>query len=68
MLTGNADQDDNLQVRDINGSDHNRWAPSNGMLNEYLSADVNLDGRVDGTDRILIQNNIGLFSQIPFKQ
>jgi len=68
MLTGNPNQDDNLLIRDINGSDIITWSQSNSVSGQYLSADVNLDGDVNGADKALIVNNNGLHSNIPFNQ
>jgi len=52
MFAGNTDQG-GYQVREINSFDRINWSQSNGMFNQYLSADVNLDGSVDAADRIL---------------
>jgi len=66
MIAGNPNQDNSVELRQINGADLATWSQNNGPSNVYMSADVNLDGDVNGADKVSISNNNGLFSMIPF--
>lgn len=66
MIAGNTNQATFDDVRDINGSDITAWSADNGKFGQYLSTDINLDGDVNGGDRILLENRNGLFVSLPF--
>jgi len=63
MYAGDTDQTDNFSY-DINGRDNN-WNQFNGMFNAYLSADLNLDGDVNGKDKHIWSSNNGVSSRVP---
>jgi len=50
---------------DVNGVDKGIWNLSNGIFDQYLQADFNLDGNVDGSDKSFWSNNNGISTVIP---
>jgi len=61
MYAGDVNQD-----RFIDGGDVNYWNNGNGYWDVYQSADANLNGDINGSDKQLIDSNDGLFSLIPY--
>jgi len=66
MIAGNAVQDSPSDTRDINGADVAAWSVDNGNFGQYLSTDFNMDGDVNGADKIVQDGKNGLFASIPF--
>lgn len=58
LFAGNGDQD-GYQEREVNASDLGTWSVQNGTFNQYLNADYNMDGDVNGADKIITVNNNG---------
>ncbi len=65
MLGGDMDQAADSQSYDINGTDKSIWETLNGEFDQYVPADVNLDGDVNGSDKIPWENNNGNSSRVP---
>ena len=63
MFAGDADQTDAVSY-DINGGD-NIWPQYNGAFGIYLTADLNLDGEVNGADKHIWMANNGFSSRVP---
>ena len=49
---------------DITGADRTYFNTYNGNFDKYLPADYNLDGQVDGLDKIYWSNNNGIFKTV----
>jgi len=64
MFAGDADQMD-FPSFDINAPDKTIWFNSNGIFDDYLSPDLNLDGDVNGQDKSLWFDNNGVSSRVP---
>ena len=64
MYTGDCWQDD-FPSYDINGQDAIIWTIQNGIFNQYLLSDFNLDGDVNGLDATLWSANSGIYSSVP---
>ncbi len=54
-----------LKSYDINGADKATWLTSNGLFDDYLPADLNLNGDVNGNDKAVWLSNNGVFSSVP---
>jgi len=65
MFSGNAVQTSPSATYDINGLDLSLWRVDNGTFGVYLSSDTNMDGDVNGADKIFFDKNNGFFSAIP---
>ncbi len=65
MYAGDGDQTDDLGGYDISGDDKVKFTLENGNFNSYLLTDFNLDGDVNGKDKILWSWNNGVFSVVP---
>lgn len=64
MIAGDSDQSD-LPSYDINGNDKILWSLENGAFNQYTAPDFNMDGDVNGADRLKFVENNGIFSNVP---
>ncbi len=60
MCSGDVDQS-----YDVSGFDGSIWKVENGYSNVYLSSDLNMDGQVEGSDKIIWSFVNGLFSNVP---
>jgi|GEM_PF-969108 len=65
MFTGDIDQVNDPNGYDINSKDKLVWDIENGISDKYLPVDVNLDGDVNGLDRLLWFKNNGFYSTVP---
>ncbi len=65
MYTGDGDQISDVGSYDINGPDKTVWFETNGVFDNYLPADYNLDGDVNGQDKSLWFDNNGVSSRVP---
>jgi len=63
MYTG--DVADDVAGYDISAGDKILWSAENGNFLQYLPSDFNLDGDINGYDRILLDRNFGVFSGVP---
>ncbi len=63
MYAGNIDQSSPIGY-EITGADAILWQAANGNFGVYLAEDVNLDGDVNGLDRILLNGNNGISSAV----
>jgi len=50
---------------EVNGQDKVLWSADNGKFLDYITTDIDLDGDVNGFDRILLESNFGVFSGVP---
>ncbi len=64
MFAGDGDQLADPSGFDINGTDHAFWEPFNGLFDNYIPADFNMDGDITGADKILWNINNGIFSAV----
>lgn len=64
MYAGNGHQQ-GADRYDINFLDIAAWQNDNGLWNQYLATDYNMDGDVNSADRILVGANNGLWTGIP---
>ncbi len=53
-------------AQEINTLDNNKWRAENGNYAIYILTDLNLDGEVNATDRLIWRKNNGKFSGIDF--
>jgi len=63
LFTGDSVVDPNGY--DINGDDKALWNVENGLFFKYRWSDFDMNGDVNGGDRVLLNNNFGTFSGIP---
>jgi len=64
MYAGDADQSD-FPSYDMTGADKSIWVNDNGQFDQYLPADLNLDGDVNGQDKAIWFENNGISSRVP---
>jgi len=64
MYAGDMSQLDNPSY-DINGTDKMIWDTKNGEFDQYVPADINLDGDINGLDKIPWEENNGNSSRVP---
>lgn len=64
MYAGDADKISDIGGYDLNAADKIIWFDTNGTFDQYLKADFNLDGTVDGEDKTLWYPNNGNFIPI----
>ncbi len=64
MYAGDADQSD-FPSYDISGQDKTPWEITNGIFDQYQITDFNMDGDVNGADKIFWFNNNGISSRVP---
>ncbi len=64
MLLGDGDPN-GVAGYDLNGADLIKWQGENGIFNNYLQGDFNLNGDVNGQDKALMLPNNGVFSTVP---
>ncbi len=64
MFAGDADQSD-FPSYDILGSDKAPWEENNGLFDNYIAPDFNMDGDVNGADKSLWFENNGVSSRVP---
>jgi len=65
MYSGDANQNADAVSYDINGQDKSIWVDNNGIFDNYLDADFNLNGDVNGGDKTLWFDNNGISSRVP---
>ncbi len=63
LFSSNADQSDPTGYQ-ISGADRILWQPLNGTFDEYRIVDFNLDGDINGQDKLQWSINSGIFSAI----
>ncbi len=64
MYGGNSDQE-GTNGCDINAADRAFWETVNGQFSVYNPGDYNLDGDITGADKIVFNDNNGIFTTIP---
>ena len=64
MYGGDMSQMDSPSY-DINGTDKAIWDRDNGEFDQYVPADINLDGDINGLDKIPWEENNGNSSRVP---
>ncbi len=64
MYAGDADKVSDIGGYDVNAADKILWFNLNGTFDQYLNADFNLDGTIDGEDKTLWEPNNGSFIPI----
>ncbi len=65
MFVGDVDQINDVTGSDINASDKTIIEIENGLFNDYLPSDFNMDGDVNGNDKIDWFMNNGIFGTVP---
>ncbi len=65
MCAGDISQATETVSYDINSIDRVFWGYDGGVFDIYIPSDVNLDGTVDGEDKILWELNNGFSSRVP---
>jgi len=65
LFAGDGDQRTDSNGYDANGIDKSRWDNSNGIFDQYLPSDFNLDGNIDGQDKSMWSFNNGMSTSIP---
>ncbi len=65
MIAGDGSQENDLQSYDVGGADKIIWEQMNGRFDEYLPADYNMDGEVNGGDKSIWVPNNGISSRVP---
>jgi len=64
LYAGDSNQND-VPSFDINGTDKSIWFDNNGIFDNYISPDFNLDGDVNGQDKAIWEGNNGISSRVP---
>jgi len=66
-VPANGDQSTTYDLRVINSFDRAVWAADNGLFDQYLVSDYNLDGDVNGADKIVWSqtHNLAVFVPAP---
>ncbi len=64
MYAGDGNQVVDDISYDITGSDKSKWLPENGDFLKYSDVDYNLDGDVNGNDKIVWEQNNGRSSRV----
>jgi len=64
MYAGDVDQSD-FPSFDIKGTDKAEWILDNGVFDQYLNTDFDLNGDVNGADKLLWFENNGISSRVP---
>lgn len=64
LYAGDGSQTQDLNGYDVNGVDKELWDMTNGIFDQYIPSDFNLDGNVDGADRSIWSINNGESSGI----
>ncbi len=64
MYGSDGDQINDWPSYDINGSDRILWSQYNGNFSQYLSSDFNMDGDINGFDKIISNKNNGIASGV----
>jgi len=64
MFAGDGDQSD-FPSFDIKGTDKTLWLNDNGIFQQYIIPDYNLDGDVNGADKAMWDLNNGVSSRVP---
>ncbi len=64
MFAGDADQSD-FPSFDIKGTDKTLWLNNNGIFQQYMIPDFDLNGDVNGADKALWFENNGVSSRVP---
>jgi len=64
MYTGDIDKVSDVFSSDINGLDLLVLLTQNGLYNEYLQADLNFDGQVNGADKVIWSFNNGYSNRV----
>ncbi len=65
MYVGDTDQSSDINSYDVNGLDKTIWDVENGIFDQYLPSDMNMDGNTTGADKILWEQNNGNSSRVP---
>jgi len=65
MFAGDINQSVDINSYDISGQDKTVWGNDNGLFDQYLPSDINLDGNTTGADKILWEENNGISSRVP---
>jgi len=65
MYAGDVNQTADIVSYDINGQDKSLWVDDNGIFDNYLNTDFNLDGDTNGQDKALWFDNNGISSRVP---
>lgn len=64
MYAGDGDQTTDAPSYDLNGNDKILWSVENGNFSQYLPSDYNVDGDVNGVDKIIGRRNNGISSGV----
>ncbi len=64
MFAGDADQSD-FPSFDIKGTDKTIWLDNNGIFQQYMIPDFDLNGDINGADKALWFENNGVSSRVP---
>ncbi len=65
MFAGDGNQSADQVSYDVNGSDVIIWVNTNGEFGSYLPGDYNMDGDINGEDKIILNRNNGISSRVP---
>lgn len=63
MFAGEADQSSTVGY-EVTGADLILWQAANGNFSTYMAEDINMDGDVNGLDRLLLNLNNGISSSV----
>ena len=65
MYSGDVNQVADAVSYDINGQDKSLWVGENGIFDNYLDTDFDMNGDVSGADKTLWFDNNGISSRVP---
>ncbi len=65
MFAGDMDQISDENSYDISAPDKAIWSTDNGLFDQYIPSDINLDGNTNGGDKIQWEENNGNSSRVP---
>lgn len=65
MISGDSSQENDQPYYDINGYDKAIWGNENGLYDEYLRSDYDMNGDINGSDKKIWSEKIGLSNRVP---
>jgi len=65
MISGDSSQENDQPYYDINGYDKAIWGNENGLYDEYLRSDYDMNGDINGNDKKIWSAKIGLSNRVP---
>jgi len=65
MILGDSSKENDQPYYDINGYDKAIWGSENGLYDQYLRSDYDMNGDINGNDKKIWSDKIGLSNRGP---